>query len=137
MPMFQIRLPASTEPYRASGVDDRTDILLLGVSAREFAVAPVDLSRLEPCRIDAIEDWPWLDQQVLRTSRSHQVCMTCHFCRPHPGPRGCLLLACHLRQGRGARGGGLSGAGVADPGGRRGGFTDNHQIPHTETSQAS
>ena len=76
MPMFQIRLPASTEPYRASGVDDRTDILLLRVSAREFAVPPVNLSRLEPCRIDAIEDWPWLDQQVLHTSRSHQVCMT-------------------------------------------------------------
>ena len=97
--MFQIRLPASTEPYRASGVDDRTDILLLGVSAREFAVAPVDLSRLEPCRIDAIEDWPWLDQQVLRTSRSHQVCMTCHLFRHYPGPDGIPLLACHLHQG--------------------------------------
>jgi hypothetical protein len=35
---------------------------------------------MQPSRIDAIEDWPWLDQEVLRTSRSHQVCMTCHFC---------------------------------------------------------
>jgi hypothetical protein len=80
MPMFLIRLPALTEPYRASGVDDRTDMALLWVGAREFAVVPVNVSRLEPCRIDAIEDWPWLDQEVLRTSRSHQVCMTCHFC---------------------------------------------------------
>ena len=78
--MFLIRLPALTEPYRASGVDDRTDMALLWVGAREFAVVPVNVSRLEPCRIDAIEDWPWLDQEVLRTSRSHQVCMTCHFC---------------------------------------------------------
>ena len=97
--MFQIRLPASTEPYRASGVDDRTDIPLLTVSAREFAVASVNLSRLEPCRIDAIEDWPWLDQQVLRTSRSHQVCMTCHLFRHYPGPDGIPLLTCHLHQG--------------------------------------
>ena len=102
--MFQIRLPASTEPYRASGVDDRTDILLLRVSAREFAVPPVNLSRLEPCRIDAIEDWPWLDQQVLHTSRSHQVCMTCHFFRHHPGPNSIPLLTCHLHQGLIAQG---------------------------------
>ena len=99
MPMFQIRLPASTEPYRASGVDDRTDIPLLKGSACEFAVVSVNLSRLEPCRIDAIEDWPWLDQQVLRTSRSHQVCMTCHLFRHHPGPDGIPLLTFHLHQG--------------------------------------
>jgi len=97
--MFKIRLLTSTEPHRASGVDDRTDIPLLTVSAREFAVASVNLSRLEPCRIDAIEDWPWLDQQVLRTSRSHQVCMTCHLFRHYPGPDGIPLLTCHLHQG--------------------------------------
>ena len=102
--MFQIRLPASTEPYRASGVDDRTDIPLLKGSACEFAVVSVNLSRLEPCRIDAIEDWPWLDQQVLHTSRSHQVCMTCHFFRHHPGPNSIPLLTCHLHQGLIAQG---------------------------------
>lgn len=99
MPMFKILLLASTEPHRASGVDDRSDIPVLLVSAREFAVAPVNLSRLEPCRIDAIEDWPWLDQQVLRTSRSHQVCMTCYLFRHYPGPDGIPLLTCHLHQG--------------------------------------
>ena len=49
-------------------------------------MVPVPLSRLQPSRIDAIEDWPWLDQDVLRSSRSRQVCMTCHFFRHHPGP---------------------------------------------------
>jgi hypothetical protein len=99
MPMFLIRLPALTEPFRASGADDRTDMALLWMGAREFAVVPVNVSRLEPSRIDAIEDWPWLDQQVLRTSRSHQVCMTCHFFRHHPGPESIPLLTCHLHQG--------------------------------------
>jgi hypothetical protein len=32
-------------------------------------MVPVPLSRLQPSRIDAIKDWPWLDQDVLRTSR--------------------------------------------------------------------
>jgi hypothetical protein len=72
---------------------------LLRLGAREFAVVPVNFSRLEPSRIDAIEDWPWLDQEVLRTSRSHQVCMTCHFFRHHPGPDSIPLLTCHLHQG--------------------------------------
>jgi len=99
MPMFQIRLPALTEPYRASGVDDRADMALLRMGACEFAVVPVNVSRLEPSRIDAIEDWPWLDQEVLLTSRSHQVCMTCHFLRHHPGPDSIPLLTCHLHQG--------------------------------------
>ena len=49
--------------------------------------------------MEAIEAWPWLDQEVLRTSRSRQVCMTCHFFRQHPGLHGIPLLACHLHQG--------------------------------------
>jgi len=98
-PLFQIRLPSLTEPYRASVVGDRTDMPLLRLGAREFAVVPVNFSRLEPSRIDAIEDWPWLDQEVLHTSRSHQVCMTCHFLRHHPGPDSLPLLTCHLHQG--------------------------------------
>ena len=38
-------------------------------------MAPVPLSRQEPSRKGEIEDWPWLDQAVLRSSRSrlHQV----------------------------------------------------------------
>jgi hypothetical protein len=53
---------------------------------------PVQISRLEPSRIEAIEDWPWLDQHVLRSSRSRQVCITCPFLRRHPGPHGIPLL---------------------------------------------
>jgi len=59
----------------------------------------VPFSRLEPSRIDAIKDWPWLDQDVLRSSRSLQVCMTCHCFRHHPGPNCSPLLTCHLHQG--------------------------------------
>lgn len=51
-------------------------------------MVPVPLSRLEPSRIDAVEDWPWLDQDVLRSSRSRQVCITSHFFRhQHPADR--------------------------------------------------
>ena len=62
-------------------------------------MVPVPLSRLQSSRDEAIEGWPWLDQDVLRKSRSRQVCMTCHFFRHHPGPDCIPLLACHLRQG--------------------------------------
>jgi hypothetical protein len=62
-------------------------------------MVPVTLSRLQSSRLDAIEDWPWLDQDVLCSSRSRQVCMTCHFFRHHPGPNGIPLLTCHLHQG--------------------------------------
>ena len=62
-------------------------------------MVPVNISRPQPSRLQAIEDWPWLDQEVLRTSRSRQVCMTCHFFRHHPEPDDIPLLACHLHQG--------------------------------------
>jgi hypothetical protein len=62
-------------------------------------VVPVPRSRLEPCRAEAIANWPWLDQDVLRSSRSRQVCMTCHCFRHQPGPNGIPLLTCHLHQG--------------------------------------
>ena len=42
-------------------------------------MAPVPLSRQEPSRKGEIEDWPWLDQAVLRSSRSRKVCMTCQL----------------------------------------------------------
>ena len=38
-------------------------------------MVPVPFSRLQPSRMEAIEDWPWLDQDALRASRSRQVCM--------------------------------------------------------------
>jgi hypothetical protein len=45
------------------------------------------------------EELPMLDQDVLRTSRSPQVCMTCHSFRHHPGPDGIPLLTCRRHQG--------------------------------------
>jgi hypothetical protein len=36
---------------------------------------------------------------VLRSSRSRQACMTCHFFRHQPGPNSIPLLTCHLHQG--------------------------------------
>jgi hypothetical protein len=52
---------------------------LVQMHAPRVAMVPVPLSHWEPSRINAIEDSPWLDQDVLRTSRSRQVCMTYHF----------------------------------------------------------
>jgi len=31
-------------------------------------MAPIPISRLQPSRDEAIEEWPWLDQAVCRTS---------------------------------------------------------------------
>jgi hypothetical protein len=41
---------------------------------------------------------------VLRSSRSRQACMTCHFFRHHPGLNCIPLLICHLHQGLHAHG---------------------------------
>jgi len=65
---------------------------------------PVPHPRLRPSRDEAIEDWPWLDQDVLRSSRSRQVCMTRHVFRHHLGLNGIPLLTCHLHQGLMAHG---------------------------------
>ncbi|MFN7897785.1 MAG: galactose oxidase [Cyanobacteriota bacterium] len=59
----------------------------------------VPLSRLQPSHDEEIEDWPYLDEVVLRKSRSRQVCMTCHLFRHLPGPNCIPLLSCHLHQG--------------------------------------
>ena len=62
-------------------------------------MVPVPLSRLQSSGKEEIEDWPWLDQAVRRSSRSRQVCMTCHFFWHHPEPECIPLLTCHLHQG--------------------------------------
>lgn len=65
----------------------------------KVAVVSDYLSEQEPSRLEAMEDWAWLDQKQLHSSLSHQVCMTCHFFRHHPGANGIRLLTCHLHQG--------------------------------------
>ena len=62
-------------------------------------MVPVPLSRLQPSRIEPVEEWPWLNQGVLVTSRSRQVCLTCHFFRHYPATNCIPLLTCHLHQG--------------------------------------
>ena len=61
-------------------------------------MVPLNISRLQPSRLETIWDWPRLDQEVLQISRNHQVCMTCHFFRHHPGANGIPLLTCHRHQ---------------------------------------
>ena len=92
-------LAADHEAVHCSEVGDpraHETALMQGAMANGF---PVPLSYLQPSHMDAIEDWPWLDQDVLRSSRSRQVCMTCHFFRHHPGPNCIPPLTCHLHQG--------------------------------------
>ena len=46
-----------------------------------------------------IEAWPYLDQEVLLSSRSRQVCITCHWFRHHAGANCIPLLTCQLHEG--------------------------------------
>ena len=46
-----------------------------------------------------VDEWPYLEDDVLRKSRSRKVCMTCHWFRHHAGV-GCVpVLTCQLHQG--------------------------------------
>jgi hypothetical protein len=46
-----------------------------------------------------IEEWPYLDGDVLLKTRSRKVCMTCHrFCH-HAGVNCIPVLTCRLHQG--------------------------------------
>jgi hypothetical protein len=67
-------------------------------------MAPAPYSHGRPSRQEPLEGWPWLDEAVLLSSRSRQVCMTCHFFRHHAGPNCIPVLACHLHQGLIAQG---------------------------------
>jgi len=49
--------------------------------------------------LDAPEDWPYLEQDVLRKTRSRKVCMTCHWFRHHAGVNCIPVLTCQLHQG--------------------------------------
>ena len=46
-----------------------------------------------------IDAWPDLDEEVLLSSRSRQVCMTCYWFRHHAGLNCILLLTCQLHEG--------------------------------------
>jgi hypothetical protein len=46
-----------------------------------------------------VEDWPYLDSDVLLRTRSRKVCMTCHWFRRHAGVNCIPVLTCQLHQG--------------------------------------
>ena len=47
----------------------------------------------------AVEEWPYLDTEVLLKTRSRKVCMTCHWFRHQAGPNCIPVLTCQLHQG--------------------------------------
>ena len=55
-------------------------------------------SLLVPVSADC-ESWPCLSPDLLRPSRSREVCMTCHWFRHHAGASCITLLCCQLHQG--------------------------------------
>jgi len=56
-------------------------------------------------RLEApIEEWPYLDSEVLVKTRSRKVCMTCLRFRHHAGVQCIPLLTCQLHQGLIAQG---------------------------------
>jgi hypothetical protein len=55
-------------------------------------------SRIRSTAVAASSDceaWPYLDEGVLRPSRSRKVCMTCHWFRHHAGAECIPVLTCH------------------------------------------
>jgi hypothetical protein len=64
------------------------------------------LARSHPrqaARPELMDEWPYLEQGMLLTTRSRKVCMTCHWFRHHAGPS-CIPLTCQLHQGLIAQG---------------------------------
>jgi hypothetical protein len=53
----------------------------------------------QAAREEPVEEWPYLDGEVLVASRSHKVCMTCHWFRHYAGVNCIPLLTCQLHQG--------------------------------------
>ncbi len=50
-------------------------------------------------REEAIEEWPYLDQDMQIMDRSRKVCMTCHWFRHHAGASWIPVLTCQLHRG--------------------------------------
>ncbi|MEB3304738.1 MAG: galactose oxidase [Cyanobacteriota bacterium] len=81
--------------------------MLVLVYCRESTVIPPEASTPLQSRLQSLlqtEEWPYLDQEVLRATRSRKVCLTCHWFRHHAGPNCIPLLTCQLHQGLIAQG---------------------------------
>ncbi len=57
------------------------------------------LSKDAAAREIPIDACPYLDEEVLLSSRSRQVCITCHWFRHHAGVNCIPLLTCQLHEG--------------------------------------
>ena len=73
-----------------------TDVLCDGVAV---AASPPRSRGTRPAHSSAADDhgyeqWPYLDEEVLVASRSHKVCLTCHFFRHHAGVNCIPVLTC-------------------------------------------
>jgi hypothetical protein len=102
-------------PMSSAGVADRDsrypkspsqpdESLLVQVYAWRGLMAT---SRIRPTAVAASSDceaWPYLDEGVLRPSRSRKVCMTCHWFRHHAGAECIPVLTCQLHRGQIAQG---------------------------------
>ncbi len=70
-----------------------------------FVGVSLSRSAVLAARFDGpVEEWPYLDSEVLLKTRSRKVCMTCHWFRHHAGVQCIPLLACQLHQGLIAQG---------------------------------
>jgi hypothetical protein len=47
----------------------------------------------------SVEEWPYLDSDVIVQGRNRKVCMTCHWFRHHAGVNCIPVLTCQLHQG--------------------------------------
>ena len=52
-----------------------------GFAHAEVAVSSIPLLRMQLSCIEPIEDWPYLDSEVLLKTRSRKVCLICHRIR--------------------------------------------------------
>ena len=73
--------------------------LLVLVYARRGFVMAVSRLLADVPGDESCEAWPYLDQEVLKSSRSCQVCITCHWFRHHAGVNCIPLLTCQLHEG--------------------------------------
>ena len=65
-----------------------------------FMGVPLSRPAALAARLEApIEEWPYLDGEVLLKTRSRKVCMTCHWFRHHAGVNCIPVLTCQLQPG--------------------------------------
>ncbi len=62
-------------------------------------MVPVPKRCIQATRPEELKEWSFLDGAVLHPSRSHKVCLGCHWFRHHEGLNCISLLASQLHKG--------------------------------------